>query len=449
MTQGASPEFNWPETLCEPVRLLPDHSRLWIALSGGLDSIVLLHLAVFCHQSQTPLSAIHVNHQLQTNAGETEAFCQEQCAHLGVPLVVHKVTVSTGKETLGSGGIEAAARKARYGVFKQLMEPGDLLLMAHHGDDQTETVLFRLLRGSGVAGLAGMPRSRPLGAGWLFRPLLACERRDIERWAGDAGLSWVEDPSNADQSYDRNYLRRAVLPGLKTRWPGLIRRVRHTAGACADSEFLNQRLAELQWASFSDNEGRLVASAVRALTLAEQANLLRWWIRQRGFCEPQMSSWQQAIQDLLNAGEDRKPELRGDGFCLRRFQGKLYLVPNQPENSEQPVTLRPEKPLYWNGWLIRLDQVHTPKKPLPPIRISTRQGGERVRLHPDGPAKSLKKWLQEQAVPPWERSRIPLLFAEFNGVDELVAIGDLWCSGQYSGSAPAAGWRLVTWRDSD
>lgn len=449
MTQGVSPEFIWPESLCEPVRSLPDHSRLWVALSGGLDSVVLLHLAAFCHRSQALCGAIHVNHQLQPNASETEAFCRAQCERLNIPFVARKVTVNTGKDEPGPGGVEEAARKARYGVFEQLLAPGDVLLMAHHADDQAETVLFRLLRGSGAAGLSGMPRSRVLGAGRLVRPLLRFERADLEYWAVNAGLSWIEDPSNSDRSYDRNYLRHAVIPGLKARWPGLTRRIRYTADACADSEFLSQRLAEVQWAHCSDAKGRLVVNTLLALTLAEQKNLLRWWIRECGFREPQMSGWGQVIHDLLNASEDRKPELRGKGFFLRRFQGRLYLVPARPELSDPPVTLIPGEPLAWNGWRLCIEATHTPDKPLPPIRISTRQGGERVRLHSDGPTRPLKKWFQEQSVPPWERPCIPLVFAEFDDAEVLIGIGDLWCSDQYSESTPAAGWRLIVERDND
>lgn len=449
MTQGASPDSIWPDILCEPFRSLPDHKRLWVALSGGLDSVLLLHLTAFCRGSHAPLGAIHVNHQLQPNAVEAESFCRAQCERLGIPLVVRRVTVSTGKEASGTGGVEEAARHARYGVFEQLLEAGDVLLMAHHADDQAETVLFRLLRGSGVAGLSGMPRTRSLGAGQLVRPWLAVERAQLEHWAREAGLAWVEDPSNTDQGYDRNYLRHAIIPNLKARWPGLVRRVRHTAGACSDSAFLNQRLAALQWAECSDSAGRLRVSDLQTLSLAEQVNLLRWWIRQQGYLEPQMSGWRQVIHDLLNAGDDREPELRGDGFFLRRFRGRLYLVPASSETNLPSVMLSPETPVRWNGWRLHIEQVHTPALPLPPIRVSTRSGGERVRPQPGGQEKTLKKWLQEREVPPWERSRIPLVFTEINGAGVLLAIGDLWCCDEYSGSAPAAGWRLLVRRDSD
>lgn len=451
MTPGAEPGagFHWPEALCAPVRELPDHSRLWVALSGGLDSTLLLNLAAHCHGRSGAVRAVHVNHQLQPNASDTESFCRELCDRLDVPLVVERVTLDDGENSGVSGGIEEAARKARYSVLEALMQPGDLLLMAHHGDDQAETVLFRMLRGSGVAGLAGMPASRSLGPATLVRPLLGFERSELERWARMAGLKWVDDPSNTDQRFDRNFLRHSVLPPLRERWPGLNRRLRHTAESCAESEVLNRKLASLQWQTLGGERDRLPVSGLKKLSLAEQKNLVRWWVRERGFHAPSIGDWQQVMQDLLFAGEDREPEFRSGGFSLRRFSGDLYLVPERGPLPGAPVTLEPGAPIKWGEWFLSLEPVDTSEKPLPPIRISTRQGGERVRFRPDGPSRSLKKWLQEVAVPPWERARLPLVFAGSGEAAELVAIGDLWCSEQYSGGAHAAGWRLVVERECD
>ncbi|WP_296936092.1 tRNA lysidine(34) synthetase TilS [uncultured Marinobacter sp.] len=451
MTPGAEPGsgFHWPEALCAPVRELPDHTRLWVALSGGLDSTLLLHLAVHCHGRTGNVRAVHINHQLQPNASDTESFCRELCDRLGVPLVVERVNVVAEENATGGGGIEEAARNARYSAFEALMQRGDLLVMAHHGDDQAETVLFRMLRGSGVPGLAGMPSTRALGSGVLVRPLLGFERADLEGWASSAGLSWVDDPSNTDQRFDRNFLRQTVLPSLRERWPGLNRRLRHSAESCAESEALNRKLAAMQWQAIGGDGDRLPIDGLKALSLAEQKNLIRWWVRERGFHAPTMGDWRQVMQDLLFAGEDREPEFRSDGFSLRRFQGDLYLVPDQRPLPDAPVALEPGPGLNFGEWFLRLEPVDTPQRPLPPIRIFTRRGGERVRFRADGPSRSLKKWLQEVAVPPWERARLPLVFAGSGEAAELVAIGDLWCSEQYSGSAHAAGWRLVVERDYD
>ncbi|WP_298446761.1 tRNA lysidine(34) synthetase TilS [uncultured Marinobacter sp.] len=446
MTPGVKPAMGYafPEALLAPVKAISGYRRLWVALSGGLDSTLLLHLAALCHSG---VRALHINHQLQANAGDTEVFCREFCAELDIPLTVQPVSVKLGA---GPGeGLEEAARKARYSVFETLLEPDDVLLMAHHGDDQAETVLFRMFRGSGVAGLAGMPETRPLGQGRLARPLLGVDRAELELHARQAGLSWVDDPSNTDQKFDRNFLRISILPALKKRWPGLNQRLRHSAGACSESDFLNQRLAELQWRSLGGHKRRLPVAGLGALSLVEQKNLLRWWVLRAGYDVPSISDWSQVLGDLLQAAEDRSPELRGDNYSLRRFQGELYLVPESADLPKEPVTLQFGEPVQWGEWTIRLIPSFTAKAATPPIRICTRQGGERIRFHAGGQSKSLKKWLQEQAVPPWERLRLPLVFRGVEPEKELIAIGDLWCSEQYCGKAPAAGLQLIVERDCD
>lgn len=442
---NAARDSDWPDDLLRPVSELPDCSRLWVAFSGGLDSALLLHVAASCRPD---ITALHINHQLQPNHAQNEQFCRKLCADLGVPIVVERVAVA-GADT-GVGGLEEAARSARYGVFKARLSDNDLLLMAHHADDQVETVLFRLLRGSGVNGLAGMPRSRGLGQGQLVRPWLDVSRERLAQVASAADMDWIEDPSNASHAFDRNYLRHAVLPGLKARWPGLLKRISHSARACGESDQLNRRLAELQW-QVCEDAGRLKIEPLRALSEPEQRNLVRWWIQDQGWQLPALSDWGQALADMLNAGDDREPEIRGEGFSLRRYRGHLYLVAGTVV-PEQSTWLVPGQPLTWGRWYLQLvaePATATAKIPPPPIRVSTRQGGERVRFAAGGHSRALKTWLQEQGVPPWERALLPLVYQHQPGNTELIAIGDLWCSGQYSGGAHAGGWRLIVERDCD
>ncbi|PSF05341.1 tRNA lysidine(34) synthetase TilS [Marinobacter fuscus] len=445
MTAGgkAAPGDSWPEDLLGPLRNLPAHRKLWVALSGGLDSSLLLHVVAERHPDVT---ALHINHQLQPNHLQTEQACRALCVHLGVPLEVRRVSVVPGR-----GGLELAARDARYQAFHELLQTDDLLLMAHHADDQAETVVFRLLRGTGVNGLGGMPVSRPLGAGALWRPWLGVARERLFQVATERGVSWVEDPSNQSDVHDRNYLRLEVMSGLKQRWPGLLQRIARSARACAESEQLNRRLAELQWQSCSDDRGRIELPRFASLGALERVNLVRWWIAHRGFPVPGLARWEQVLGELIEAAPDKLPELQGEGFAIRRYRQHLYLVPDF-QVPETPCLLEPDTPLCWgsSGWVLML----TPGpewagQACPEIRVSTRQGGERLRLADGQPSRVLKTWLQEQGVPPWERAALPLAWGPGEGADDLVAVGDLWCSERYSEGAHAAGWRLVVKRDCD
>jgi len=346
-------------------------------------------------------------------------------------------------------------------VFEQQLRVGELLLLAHHGDDQLETVLFRLFRGTGVAGLAGMPFTRALGAGALARPLLEFSRAQLEAWAENAELPWIEDPSNCDQRFDRNYLRNRVIPPLKIRWPSFIRRVEASARGCADSHALNQKLAQLQWHACDgvyqhSRPHSLDQRAFAELSPPEQGNLLRWWCQSCGLPAPVSADWQRTLAGLMDAAADREPELLGQGYSVRRFQHRLHLVAAQHALPEGSQPLLPQQTLRWGEWTLALvwqgedpNQGDDRQAGPPLIRVSTRQGGERIRFYPDGPAKIVKKWLQEQAVPPWERARLPLVFAGCGDAEELIAVGSLWCAEKYSAGPPSSGWRLTVRRDCD
>jgi tRNA(Ile)-lysidine synthase len=446
MTRAAEPADRqvWPPELLAAVSSLPDHSRLVIALSGGLDSVVLLNLAVAVYGSAL-VEAVHINHQLQAHAEDMEALCRRLCDRLGVRLLVHRLEWESG---LPRSGIEEQARERRYEFFRQILNPGDLLLMAHHGDDQAETVLFRMLRGSGVRGLAGIPGHRALGAGQIGRPLLPFNRSLLERHAKENWLEWSEDPSNQSDHFDRNFLRLRVMPLLRERWPSLDRRLGHTAQACRESALLADRLADIQLESLQDGAGCLALPQLKQLELAEQKNVLRRWVEHRGFRLPSVADWAGVISQFVSAGEDREPALPGDGYCLCRYRSRLYLVPDVPVVADDQE-LVPGNTLGRNGWQLRLEPVTNQNTACPSIRVTARCGGERFRPVPGGPSRPLSKWLQEKAVPPWERQRIPLVYLGSGQDAELLAVGDLWQSPAFSGSAPDSGWRIVIEKDSN
>ncbi len=440
MTAGGNSRTNgvaWPSELIAAVSSTPPTHKVWVAFSGGLDSTLLLHAAHHCMGGQ--IAAFHINHQLQSNAAECEAHCRAVCHDLNIELVVEPVDV----ESVNGAGLEELARNARYSAFERRLNPGEVLLMAHHGDDQAETVLFRLVRGTGVAGLAGMPAQRSLGGGLLFRPLLAFGREQLSQWATRLGLQWVDDPSNDDQSFDRNFLRHTILQPLKLRWPTISQRLRHTIVACREADQLAYRLAQIQYASCADPGGAIGLAAFRSLTLVEQKNLLRWVILERGWTLPSIKHWDKALAQLASARADGTPEIQGDGFAIRRFRDALYLVAEPTAVPSSPRVLSALCPVGWGEYRFGLEAAGSAGGAAPEFEVKARAGGERIRPSQAGPSRLLKTWLQEAAVPPWQRPGLPLLWES----GEVVGVADLWLSPRFSGESPESGWRILVERD--
>ncbi|MFN4341066.1 MAG: tRNA lysidine(34) synthetase TilS [Azonexus sp.] len=275
---------------------------LSVGLSGGCDSVVLLH--VLCALGLTGrLQAIHVHHGLSPNADAWAAFCADYCHRLGVPLVLRRVVVENDSRC----GLEAAARAARYRVFADVA--GDVLLLAHHRGDQAETVLFNLLRGAGVTGAAGMPAERRFGERRLLRPLLGVARGEIETYARQAGLAWIEDESNRDTGLTRNYLRHEALVALAQRFPAAEAALAQAAGHFAEAGALLDELAVLDWQRVSDGDAAAL-SALRQLSLPRLKNLLRYRLRTLGWQVPVARRLEAFAHQLLTAAPDRHPELQ-------------------------------------------------------------------------------------------------------------------------------------------
>ncbi len=415
-----------PERLLKILSDLPAASRYWVAYSGGLDSQVLLHaLAALRPRIEAELRAVHINHGLQPEADEWAARCEAFCAQQRIPISVVRVKAAAAK----GESPEAAAREARYRALAELMETGDILFTAQHQDDQAETVLLQLLRGSGPSGLAAMPACSLFSPGYLARPLLQFSRLQLADYAGRQGLSWVEDASNSDTSFDRNFLRREVIPLLRTRWPALGRTLSRSARHCGDAQRLIDTLAQEALDGLLDTgEGSLELPGLAALPPAEGRAVLRTWIRNRGFSLPDTSRLDRILQEMTTAREDRNPLVHWPGAELRRFRGRLYLGSPRPD-------LDPATVLEWDGrtplelpaGLGRLCSEQGPDGISPVlweggrIQIRFRTGGERCRPRAGGKTRDLKKLLQEFDIPPWERERIPLILID----GRLVAVADL------------------------
>lgn len=301
-------------------RLAPD-APLSVGLSGGCDSVVLLHLLAGLKRAGV-LQAIHVHHGLSPNADAWAAFCSEYCHRLGVPLTIRHVTVDTGSGL----GLEAAARNERYAVFSEVAQGS--LLLAHHRGDQAETVLFNLLRGTGVTGAAGIPVERAWGSLRVLRPLLDVARDDIEAYAGAAGLTWVTDESNADTTLTRNFLRHEALVGLSQRFPSAEASLAQAAANFAEAAALLDELAELDWQQVGDGVSAKMA-ALRALALPRLKNLLRYRLRSLGWQVPVASRLEEFARQLQAAAPDRHPELELPDGKMRVAHRRLHWLPGK------------------------------------------------------------------------------------------------------------------------
>jgi len=400
--------------------------RYLVAFSGGCDSQVLLHaMAAIRGQLAAPLLAVHINHGLQSQAAGWAAHCGQFCSELHIPFQAIELALAPP----AGESLEAVARQARYRALQALMQPGDCLLTAHHQDDQAETVLLQLFRGAGVDGLAAMPAVAPFGKGYHLRPLLGVSREQLHDYARRNGLSWVEDPSNRNQRFDRNFMRHRVLPLLAERWPGIKKTLARSAGHCAEARELVDELASRDFRELHDPaDNTLDRQGLLALSPARRSALLRYWINSSGFATPPTARLHSIVHDLLEAAADRQPVVRWAGAEVRRYRGRIYLLaPLPPVDTAVQIHWRDEGPLPlpggWGELRLRRASRGISLRRWQQGRVEVRFRGEGIKCRPAGRggARSLKKLFQEKGVPPWERALCPLIFID----GELAAVADL------------------------
>ncbi|MFE8034583.1 tRNA lysidine(34) synthetase TilS [Thiohalocapsa marina] len=390
--------------------------RLWVAFSGGLDSSVLLH-ALAALQTELngeldpnrtwTLQALHLDHGLQQVAADWSRHCTRVCAALDIPLTLRKLHL----RPVPGESLEALARAARYRTFAELLAPGDLLATAQHRDDQAETLLLALLRGSGPHGLAAMPLAVPLGAGTLLRPLLGFSRASLADYAHREGIRWIDDPSNGDPAFDRNRLRQQVMPLLRARWPALDRTLARSAAHCAEAAglldaFADDALAELA----GSRPGTLHIDAVAALPGPRARLVLRRWLMRDGFRPPGQRVLQRIIDEVLPARPDRSPCVAWPGCEVRRYRHDLFALP--------PLPPLPEPVLCWQaGRSLRLPdglgELQLPRAVgrMDRLQVCFRREGLRCR-QANGPSRALKQVFQAAGVPAWLRPWVPLVLID-------------------------------------
>ena len=418
---------------------------MMVAYSGGIDSTVLLHCLVNLRNAGVinQLRAIHVHHGLSDHADEWAQHCQQVCHRWSVPLITAPVEVD---QTTGFG-LEQAARTARYQAFGAALKEGECLLQGHHLSDQAETLLLRLFRGTGIDGLSGILPSRPLAAGLLIRPLLSVSKSSIEAYAEQHLLTHVEDESNKDHRFSRNYIRHALLPSVETRWPEASARLAALADelsqvkvqlAASVSELLQVNVQKRpQW--LLGEKPLLTLSQLSTLSLPTQRQMIRLWLQQQSLPVPSRTLLEKMFTEVIAARPDARPLLCWPGCEVRRYQG--FLIASRPV-----VVTRPQTDLVWDYLqtpqffhesfgCLRIKPSDTPDQggfllPEGPLTIKSRESIDpamKISIAGRTGSKTLKRWLQDLTIPPWVRGTIPFIFDQNN----MVAAPGLWVCSDY------------------
>ena len=399
----------------------PSASALVVAFSGGADSTALLHW-LKQHMPQTRLRAIHVNHQTNEHASEWAEHCHTVCERLGVVLEIGIANCRSASET--------DLRQARYQLFEQTLQANEVLLTAHHQDDQAETFLLRALRGSGVRGLAGIPARRRLGPGWLVRPMLRSRHSDSEAYCSKHGLPWLEDPSNQIDHADRNFLRLNVMPRLAERWPHAVSQFSRSADQLASSQHWQDSVTARDLARLHVSGNAISAEGFLANNTEQRHQLIALWCQQRAM--PSMPrSVEARLDDLAADNYDQSATLQWPGARLCRFRDEIHLLgPASVEpgaDLKLAASLRALPKLPEGCGELRLVGDRTPAAEDLPVQIRFagygRPGRPSLQLRPAGRhLRAIKHWFQEAGIPPWDRPFVPLIFES----DELLAMADLY-----------------------
>ena len=403
---------------------------IYVAYSGGLDSSVLLHILANS-EFKPGLRATHVHHGLSDQADAWAQHCARFCEQLCIPLVVDRVHVEEGGQ-----GIEAAARDRRLEVFSRLLGTHDVVVTAHHQSDQAETFLYRALRGAGLTGLSAMKPSRALGAGQLLRPMLSVSRDELQAYAEGHGIRWVEDESNSETRFDRNYIRAHVVPALSQRWCDAEKRLASTIDNIQSSKamldsYLDKDLSALGIRTEVVGESISLAG-FKAASGTAQCALLRRWCERLGYYAPDKKQFQE-LTKLVDAKEDAQPCVQWGSVQFRRFKARLYLLPD--------LGPAPSADASWHGLdtfelgkVLRLvlveKNVAERTLPLSGFVLKFDKAGLRCKPVDRAHSQTIKKLFQEYSVPPWLRPFVPLVYVG----DSLIAVGGCWACSSDQGS---------------
>ena len=416
---------------------LGDCTQLIVGFSGGLDSTVLLHVLASHPSLRDKLIAVHINHGISPNSLAWQNHCEQFCLNNGIIFISRSVQFDR------SANIEEGARKARYAVFSSFLKAQVCLILGHHRDDQAETVLLQLFRGAGVDGLAAMMELSSLGEGTIARPLLSYSREQLEHYATTHELKWIEDESNQDNKYSRNYLRHQIMPLIEDKWPGAVANIARTATHCQQAKVNLEELALQDSPELLIPNRKLFIEPLKTLSFERITNVLRVWLKKNHIKRPSTLTFQRLIYEVILASPDAAPMVSWNEIQVRRYHEYLYLdkkevikLPSSIEWTNFP------SPLILEEYDLHLIATKVNQGLMIPqdakIVIKFRQGGELFYWH--GQNKQLKKLLQEWGVPPWHREIVPLIYVN----DQLAAVVGYAVSDLFFSSDGSQAWQLLT-----
>ena len=411
------------KSITEDLVVLAKIKEIWIAYSGGVDSHVLLHLlATAKNIDLQSVKAIHIDHRLHPDSIKWAQHCLSITADLGIDLEVVKVEVSE----IDTLGLEAAARKARYAAFDKYVSSDAVLLTAQHQQDQAETLLLQLFRGAGPKGLASMAKQFKVGNIRIERPFLTIKQSDIVDYARQQNLQWIEDPSNIETRWNRNYIRHQVLPEIEKRWPSAAQTISRSAENCAEASELLTELAQQDLSIITSDStvSYLSISKLLEFSPARRRNLLRYFIELKKLPLPSAKVLQKIVDEVCLAKPDSTPLVQYANVEIRRFLDNVYFMQALPyHDTTQILECHSINDLEINQYSALIWQKQMGlglKKQLiqDGLILRFRQGGEVIQLPQHQHHTTLKHLFQQWQVPPWQRDRIPLLFSH----DRLVAV---------------------------
>lgn len=420
--------------------LLPN--KFCIAFSGGVDSTVLLHAIKNIIDEKSQIRAIHINHNIVGNSKVWAKTCKSICKNIGIDIEIISLEV-----THNGYGLEAAARDERYKKLKEILYENEYLLTAHHEEDQMETVFLRMARGTGLDGLQGINEKYSFGEGIIFRPMLEVSKTSVMDYAKEHQLKWVEDSSNQDTHFDRNFLRKKIIPQFRERWPSIASSVSRLSQLSAQNIKILNQIAEEDIGPIA-NMNELPLAKLLDKSFERANNMLRYIILANGMSIPSMKTLQNGLKEILDPETD-KSVIAWKDYCIRKYKNHLYflrssdLEPNKI-NVRIPWEIGKAVNLGENIGTIEATFIHgdglSIEKCENKLTISYRQGGESIKPIGHRINKSLKNLFQENQILPWMRDKIPLIYYQ----DELVSVADLWFNQNYVASQNEAGF-VVNW----